>query len=131
MKIDIFDLLSCNIFRITLLMSLEKFKLCVICSVLIAVLIRPAQNEMHLLWVSYGVFSTFLLLEILLSYLNDTRLVMAPTMLFTYISYSLLPVRLQIAIIAGLVLCTTQMVTFYYMDSSITKEKESVSKPLS
>lgn len=91
-------------------------------------LIRPAQNEMYLLWVSYAILLTFLLLELLLSYWNDTRLVMAPAMLFTYITYSLLPVRLQQAVTAGIILSATQLLAAFFLDKTLTMESESVSR---
>lgn len=96
---------------------------------LIAILIRPAQNEMYLLWVSYGILCTFLLLELLLSSLSDTPLVMAPAMLFTYITYSLLPVRLQQAVIAGVILSATQLLVAFFRQSNTSPimESESVS----
>ncbi|XP_065217614.1 adenylate cyclase type 5 isoform X2 [Planococcus citri] len=98
----------------------------VIYAVLVGVLIRPAQNEMYLLWVSYAILLTFLLLELLLSFLNDTRLVMAPAMLFTYITYSLLPVRLQQAVTAGIILSATQLLAAFFLDNTLTMESESV-----
>lgn len=93
---------------------------------LIFILIRPAQNELHLLWVSYAILFTFLLVEFFLNVLEDFRLVMAPTMLFTYIAYSLLPVRLQQAIIAGVILSSSQLLTESFLHPSTTTS-ESVS----
>ncbi len=87
---------------------------------LILALIRPAQNEMYLFWVSHAILGTFLLLEQLLSFFNDTRLVIAPTMLFTYITYSLLPVRLQQAIVAGFILSFSQLMAGFLNNTSIT-----------
>lgn len=95
-------------------------------AVLIAVLIRPAHNEMYLFWVSHAILCTFLLLEHPLSFWHETRLIMAPTMLFTYVTYSLLPVRLQQAIIAGFILSSSQLI-IELLDKRSPAESESVS----
>lgn len=99
-------------------------------AVLIAVLIRPAHNEMYLFWVSHAILCTFLLLEHPLNFWHETRLIMAPTMLFTYVTYSLLPVRLQQAIIAGFILSASQLI-IELLDKRSSRESESVSCQLS
>ncbi|KAK7602501.1 hypothetical protein V9T40_008090 [Parthenolecanium corni] len=97
----------------------------IVYAVLIAVLIRPAHNEMYLFWVSHAILCTFLLLEHPLSFWHETRLIMAPTMLFTYVTYSLLPVRLQQAIIAGFILSSSQLI-IELLDKRSPAESESV-----
>lgn len=77
---------------------------------LVAVLMRPALNEVYLIAVSYVVLATFLALEIALSATvlplneNDEIQGLWAVIFFTYITYALLPIRLQKAIFAGCVL---------------------------
>ncbi|KAL0279830.1 UNVERIFIED_CONTAM: hypothetical protein PYX00_001308 [Menopon gallinae] len=77
---------------------------------LIAILTRPALNEVYLIAVSYVVLATFLALEIVLCLsvlpvmVNDEAEGLWATIFFTYITYALLPIRLQEAIGSGVVL---------------------------
>lgn len=75
-----------------------------------AILTRPALNEVYLIAVSYVVLITFLALEIALCTTvlplgkNDEIEGLSTVIFFTYITYALLPIRLQEAIVAGCVL---------------------------
>ncbi|KAK6627179.1 hypothetical protein RUM44_009656 [Polyplax serrata] len=77
---------------------------------LVAILTRPALNEVYLIAVSYVVLITFLALEIALCTTvlplgkNDEIEGLSTVIFFTYITYALLPIRLQEAIVAGCVL---------------------------
>ena len=75
-----------------------------------AILTRPALNEVYLIAVSYVVLATFLALEIALCTTvlpithNDEVQGLWAAIFFTYTTYALLPIRLQEAIGAGCVL---------------------------
>lgn len=94
---------------------------------LVAVLARPAVNEVYLLAVSYVILATFL--AILLSLCIAPTAVIGPpatggpapsapgtatagawaAILFTYVTYALLPIRLQEAACAGALIATAQL----------------------
>jgi adenylate cyclase 5 len=84
----------------------------------VAVLSRPALNELYLLGVSYVVVATFLALEVTLATSTRPR---APStgvgaaMFFIYLTYSLLPIRLQEAVGAGIVLSAAQLACVLYI----------------
>ncbi|XP_026465625.1 adenylate cyclase type 5-like [Ctenocephalides felis] len=74
---------------------------------LMAVLSRPALNEIHLLAVSYVVLVTFLGLEICLALTAAPRRISSgasSTLVFVYLTYAVLPVRLREAVLAGILL---------------------------
>ena len=77
---------------------------------LIAVLSRPALNELYLLGVSYVVVGSFLALEITLGIYTQPPTGMGAAMFFIYLTYSLLPIRLQEAVGAGLMQSAAQLV---------------------
>ncbi|XP_069690634.1 adenylate cyclase type 6 isoform X2 [Periplaneta americana] len=85
---------------------------------LVAVLSRPALNELYLLGVSYVVVATFLALEVTLATATRPR---APStgvgasMFFIYLTYSLLPIRLQEAVGAGTVLSVAHVACILYL----------------
>jgi adenylate cyclase 5 len=79
---------------------------------------RPALNELYLLGVSYVVVATFLALEVTLAISTRPR---APStgvgaaMFFIYLTYSLLPIRLQEAVGSGVVLSVAQLACVLYL----------------
>ena len=77
---------------------------------LVAVLSRPALNELYLLGVSYVVVGSFLALEVTLAIYTLPPTGMCAAMFFIYLTYSLLPIRLQEAVGAGLMLSVAQVV---------------------
>jgi hypothetical protein len=85
---------------------------------LVALLSRPALNELYLLGVSYVVLATFLALEVTLATSTPPR---APStgvgaaMFFIYLTYSLLPIRLLEAVGAGVVLSAAQLACVIYL----------------
>jgi adenylate cyclase 5 len=85
---------------------------------LVALLSRPALNELYLLGVSYVVVATFLALEVALATSTQPR---APStgigaaMFFIYLTYSLLPIRLQEAVGAGILLSVAQLACVLYL----------------
>ena len=85
---------------------------------LVVVLSRPALNEVYLLGVSYVVVATFLALEVTLAVYTLPR---APStgvgaaMFFIYLTYSLLPIRLQEAVGSGVVLSIAQLACVLYL----------------
>jgi hypothetical protein len=85
---------------------------------LVVVLSRPALNELYLLGVSYVVVATFLALEVTLAISTRPR---APStgvgaaMFFIYLTYSLLPIRLQEAVGSGVVLSIAQLACVLYL----------------
>ncbi|XP_054271943.1 adenylate cyclase type 6 [Macrosteles quadrilineatus] len=79
---------------------------------LVAVLSRPALNELYLIGVSYVIMATFLTLELSLS------VSLSPvwaTMFFIYVTYALLPIRLQEAVAAGVVLSLAHLLCSVYL----------------
>jgi adenylate cyclase 5 len=84
----------------------------------VALLSRPALNELYLLGVSYVVVATFLALEVTLATSTPPR---APStgvgaaMFFIYLTYSLLPIRLLEAVGAGVVLSAAQLACAIYL----------------
>ncbi|KAG8242420.1 Adenylate cyclase type 5 [Homalodisca vitripennis] len=79
---------------------------------LVGVLSRPALNELYLIGVSYVIMATFLILELSLS------VSLSPvwaTMFFIYVTYALLPIRLQEAVAAGVVLSLSHLLCTMYM----------------
>jgi hypothetical protein len=85
---------------------------------LVVVLSRPALNEVYLLGVSYVVVATFLALEVTLTIYTSPR---APStgvgaaMFFIYLTYSLLPIRLQEAVGSGVLLSIAQLACVLYL----------------
>jgi adenylate cyclase 5 len=89
-----------------------------VCAGLVAVLSRPALNELYLLGVSYVVVATFLALEVTLATSTRTRSPstgVGAAMFFIYLTYSLLPIRLQEAVGAGVVLSAAQLACVLYI----------------
>uniref|UniRef100_A0A1B6DUR8 adenylate cyclase n=1 Tax=Clastoptera arizonana TaxID=38151 RepID=A0A1B6DUR8_9HEMI len=82
---------------------------------LVAVLTRPALNELYLLGVSYVIMATFLTLEISLSV---TLSPVWATMFFIYVTYALLPIRLQDAVAAGVVLALAHLLCTAYKSNT-------------
>ncbi|RZF47573.1 hypothetical protein LSTR_LSTR011371 [Laodelphax striatellus] len=76
---------------------------------LVAVLMRPALNEIYLLAASYVVVGTFASLQLALA-LGRLGPPLWAAVFFVYITYALLPVRLREALLAGLLLATLQLV---------------------
>lgn len=84
---------------------------------LVAVLARPALNELYLIGVSYVIMATFLTLELSLS------VALSPvwaTMFFIYVTYALLPIRLQEAVAAGIILALAHILCTAYTTTSHT-----------
>nr|CAD7425136.1 unnamed protein product [Timema monikensis] len=84
-----------------------------------AILSRPALNELYLLGVSYVVLATFLALEMTLTSANERRTPSTgvwAAMFFIYLTYALLPIRLQEAAGAGTLLGVSQVVLSAYLN---------------
>jgi hypothetical protein len=90
---------------------------------LVVVLSRPALNEVYLLGVSYVVVATFLAIEVTLAVYTPPR---APStgvgaaMFFIYLTYSLLPIRLQEAVGSGVVLSVAQLACVLFLNREDT-----------
>jgi len=103
---------------------------------LVVVLSRPALNEVYLLGVSYVVVATFLALEVTLAVYTRPR---APStgvgaaMFFIYLTYSLLPIRLQEAVGSGVVLSIAQMACVLYLhrEDTVWRQVSTVTTRLS
>ncbi|XP_034256486.1 adenylate cyclase type 5-like [Thrips palmi] len=89
-------------------------------SALMVLLARPAMNELYLLGVSYAVCATFLVLELVFLVAEcgegpvpqpAPSTAMAPALFFIYVTYALLPLRLQEAVFAGVLLALAHTVT--------------------
>lgn len=85
------------------------------------VLTRPALNEVYLIAVSYVVLGTFLTLQLALTAAvlprndgNEAQGLWA-AVLFSYITYALLPLRLQEAIAAGCVLGAAHLLCVLFL----------------
>ena len=79
---------------------------------------RPALNELYLLAVSYVVVATFLALEVTLAISTRPRAAstgVGAAMFFIYLTYSLLPIRLQEAVGSGVVLSVAQLACVLYL----------------
>nr|CAD7591230.1 unnamed protein product [Timema genevievae] len=86
---------------------------------LMAILSRPALNELYLLGVSYVVLATFLALEMTLTSANERRTPSTgvwAAMFFIYLTYALLPIRLQEAAGAGTLFGVSQVVLSAYLN---------------
>lgn len=86
---------------------------------------RSGLNEVYLSFVSYVVLATFLLIELSFGVLTRSQAVTVPTLVFVYISYSLLPVKLQYAIVAGTVFMLSQLIFVLSMEQGISKQVRS------
>ncbi|XP_075213692.1 adenylate cyclase type 6-like [Lycorma delicatula] len=76
---------------------------------LVAVLVRPALNEIYLLSASYVILGTFLILQLALALNTALSPPVWASIFFVYVTYALLPIRLQEAIIAGSLLAIVQL----------------------
>ncbi|XP_063914214.1 adenylate cyclase type 6 isoform X1 [Zophobas morio] len=86
--------------------------------VLLAVLSKPAMNEVYLIIISYFILVTFLTLEICISFFTERqRPLLGPTfsLATTYLTYALMPIRLKDALLAGTVLALTQVILLVYV----------------
>ncbi|XP_055297190.1 adenylate cyclase type 6 isoform X2 [Sitodiplosis mosellana] len=87
---------------------LLMFGICtIIYSILLAVLSKPAMNEIFLVLVSYVIILTFLAIEICLFFAAGNRGTTSANgcvLIFVYMTYTMLPVRLREALFGGLLL---------------------------
>ncbi|KAE9537423.1 hypothetical protein AGLY_006446 [Aphis glycines] len=90
--------------------------------VIIGIVSRSGLNEVYLSFVSYVVLATFLLIELSFGVLTRSQAVTVPTLVFVYISYSLLPVKLQYAIVAGTVFMLSQLIFTLSMEQGLSKQ---------
>eukprot|EP00102_Acyrthosiphon_pisum_P023590 XP_016660800.1 PREDICTED: adenylate cyclase type 5 isoform X3 [Acyrthosiphon pisum] len=90
--------------------------------VIIGIVSRSGLNEVYLSFVSYVVLATFLLIELSFGVLTRSQAVTVPTLVFVYISYSLLPVKLQYAIVAGTIFMLSQLIFTLSMEHGISKQ---------
>nr|CAD7456729.1 unnamed protein product [Timema tahoe] len=100
---------------------------------LMAILSRPALNELYLLGVSYVVLATFLALEMTLTSANERRTPSTgvwAAMFFIYLTYALLPIRLQEAAGAGTLLGVSQVVLSAYLNVENRHLLRQLSPPL-
>lgn len=91
-------------------------------SVIIGIVSRSGLNEVYLSFVSYVVLATFLLIELSFGVLTRSQAVTVPTLVFVYISYSLLPVKLQYAIVAGTIFMLSQLIFTVSMEHGLSKQ---------
>ncbi|XP_055695668.1 adenylate cyclase type 6 isoform X2 [Lutzomyia longipalpis] len=85
---SIITLIACAVVYIFLLIALSK----------------PAINEVFLVLVSYAIIATFFAIEVCLSltnYYREIHSVNGSTLIFVYLTYAMLPVRLREAIVGG------------------------------
>ncbi|XP_025829382.1 adenylate cyclase type 6 [Agrilus planipennis] len=93
--------------------------------VIFTILSRPAMNEVHLIIISYFVLITFLALEICISiFCGKLRPLAgtATTLVYTYLTYSLLPVRLKDALLFGTILMVVDLLEMGYIAECSPKE---------
>jgi len=90
--------------------------------VIIGIVSRSGLNEVYLSFVSYVVLATFLLIELSFGVLTRSQAVTVPTLVFVYISFSLLPVKLQYAIVAGTIFMLSQLIFTLSMEHGISKQ---------
>ncbi|XP_063546909.1 adenylate cyclase type 6 isoform X2 [Cydia strobilella] len=85
---------------------------------LLLCLSRPAINEIYLLTISYVVLSTFLLIELAVigtSCVRSMSIGAGACVLFTYLTYATLPVRLHEASVAGVLLAAVNLAGNLYL----------------
>ncbi|XP_063372798.1 adenylate cyclase type 6-like [Cydia amplana] len=85
---------------------------------LLLCLSRPAINEIYLLTISYVVLATFLLIELAVvgtSCVRSTSIGAGACVLFTYLTYATLPVRLHEASVAGVLLAAVNLAGNLYL----------------
>lgn len=90
--------------------------------VIIAIVSRSGLNEVYLSFVSYVVLATFLLIELSFGVLTRSQAVTVPTLVFVYISYSLLPVKLQYAIVSGTVFMLSQLIFTLSVEHGLSRQ---------
>ncbi|CAH0556509.1 unnamed protein product [Brassicogethes aeneus] len=81
--------------------------------VLLAVVSKPAMNEVYLIIISYFILLTFLTLEICISFFSEHErplVGMIFSLASTYLTYALMPIRLKDALLAGIIMATTQII---------------------
>jgi hypothetical protein len=66
------------------------------------------------------VLATFLLIELSFGVLIKSQAVTVPTLVFVYISYSLLPVKLQYAVVAGTMFMLSQLILTLTMEHELS-----------
>ncbi|XP_025408050.1 adenylate cyclase type 5 isoform X1 [Sipha flava] len=88
--------------------------------VIIGIVSRSGLNEVYLSFVSYVVLATFLLIELSFGVLIKSQAVTVPTLVFVYISYSLLPVKLQYAVVAGTMFMLSQLILTLTMEHELS-----------
>ncbi|KRT86538.1 Adenylate and Guanylate cyclase, partial [Oryctes borbonicus] len=87
--------------------------------VLLAVLSKPAMNEVHLIIISYFIIITFLTLQVCICVFGGIERPMVSTIAalgYTYLTYALLPIRLKDALVAGTILSLTNIVGLIILD---------------
>ncbi|KAJ6635699.1 Adenylate cyclase type 6, partial [Pseudolycoriella hygida] len=86
-------------------MLLLVFGVCAcIYGITLAVLSKPAMNEIFLVLISYVIIGTFFIIEICIFYSSNSRSSISSngcTLIFVYLTYTMLPVRLREALIGG------------------------------
>ncbi|XP_050521832.1 adenylate cyclase type 5 isoform X3 [Daktulosphaira vitifoliae] len=90
--------------------------------VIIGIMSKSGLNEVYLSFVSYVVLATFLLIELSFGVLTKSQAITVPTLVFVYISYSLLPVKLQYAIVAGTIFMTSQLVFTISVEQELSRQ---------
>ncbi|XP_017784775.1 PREDICTED: adenylate cyclase type 6 isoform X2 [Nicrophorus vespilloides] len=86
--------------------------------VLLAVLSKPAMNEVYLIIISYFVLLTFLTLEVCISVFSGVQRPLIGTvsaLTCTYLTYALLPICLKDALIAGTILAFAHLMGLAYI----------------
>ncbi|KAK9693517.1 Adenylate cyclase, conserved domain [Popillia japonica] len=89
--------------------------------VLLAVLSKPAMNEVHLIIISYFIIITFLTLQVCICVFGGMERPIVSTIAalgYTYLTYALLPIRLKDALVAGAILSITNVVGLIILDQS-------------
>lgn len=95
-----------------------KINFFVFISVLLAALSKPAINEVFLVLVSYAIILTFFSMELCLALTsqNKNSIATGSTLVFVYLTYSMLPVRLREALIGGFILSMVHVLTIILMN---------------
>lgn len=91
-------------------------------AVIIGIVSRSGLNEVYLSFVSYVVLATFLLIELSFGLLTKSQAVTVPTLVFVYITYSLLPVKLQYAVVAGTMFMLSQLILTLTMENELSNQ---------
>lgn len=85
------------------------------------------MNEVYLVIISYAIIATFFVMELAFAFYTSVLnryLASGYSLVFIYLTYSMLPVRLREALIGGILLSLTHIITIVvYTDSKVNSFK--------